>query len=352
MAPSVSILMPVYRAETTLAAAVDSVRRQTREDWELWLCDDASPDRCGALCEEFAAADGRIRVIHIPENHGPGPARNAALKEATGDYILMMDSDDVIDEDLLERALTALEEYGVQTAVFGMTEEFLAPDGTVTAKNPVTFPFTVCRTVDEVRETLIRLEARTLFGYNTNKLYRREVLIENGILSPGEPLYEDFFLNAAYAPHITSMVVLDTAPYHYLKRGSGLTAQFVPRYFPLSRRRVATVWEMYQNWDMATEEVRRLLGGIYTRYIFSALQRNCDPRMGLTRRERKAFLTGLYADPLFSDTVPYAAPEGRQMRLLHRLLNRRRTGLCLLAGRGLYVIKTRLPALFRRASHT
>lgn len=351
VSPVVSIVMPVYNAQKTLVAAVDSVRAQTAPDWELLLMDDASTDGSAALCDSLAAADARVRVCHLPQNIGAGPVRNRAFGLATGEYVMMMDADDTIDPTLLADALGALREQGVQTVVWGMTEEYLDAEGRVERSIRATAPAAVARTPQEVHEQLLRLESLTLFGYGTNKLYRRDILQQYGILSPNEPLYEDFFFNAAYAPHITSLAVLPTAPYHYYKWGRGLTAQFVPAYFELSARRVETMWSLCREWEMTGEEPRRLLGAIYVRYIFSALQRNCDPRAGMDHAARRAFLQGLYDRPLFVDLVPYAAPEGRAAAMLCRMLKGRHTAACLWLGRGIYWVKNRLPALFVRASH-
>lgn len=349
--PIVSIIIPLYNAEATLAAAVASVQAQTEPRWELLLIDDASSDGSAAVCDRLAAEDARIRVFHLPQNGGAGPARNGAIAEATGEYIFMMDADDTIDETLLETALAALREHGVQTVVWGLTEEYVRHDGTVAQTISVTAPETVARTPDEVHAALLGLEAHTLFGYGTNKLFRRDVLQTHGILSPNEPLYEDFFFNVAYAPHITSLCVLPTAPYHYYKRGQGLTARFVPRYFELSARRVETMWTLCREWGMTGDEPRRLLGNIYVRYIVSALQRNCDPRAGMDRAARRAFLKGLYDEPLFCALLPHAAPEGTAAAVLCRLLKGRHTALALAAGRVIYWVKSRLPDVFVRASH-
>ena len=350
-APTVSIIMPVYNAEATLEAAVGCVLAQTAGDWELWLMDDASADGSAAICDRLAAQDSRIFVHHMAQNGGAGPARNLAMTMAHGEYIMMMDSDDRVDPDLLERALDALREQGVQTVVWGLTEEYVNAAGEIDRSIPVLPPAMVCHTPNEVHAALLRLEGLTLLGYGTNKLYHRETLLQNEIFSPNEPLYEDFFFNAAYARHITSMAVLPFAPYHYMKWGRGLTAQFVPDYFALSTRRVETMMALCREWNMADDASRRLLGNIYVRYIFSALQRNCDPRMNMNHAARRAFLQTLYTQPLFGDTVPYAAPPGRAAALMCRLLQKRRTALCLALGRGIYWVKNRLPRLFVRASH-
>ena len=90
---SVSIIVPVYNAEKYLRQAIDSVKTQTFQDWELILVDDGSTDSSNAICHEYADADKRIRLIE-KENGGLSSARNAALDIAEGEYIFFLDADD------------------------------------------------------------------------------------------------------------------------------------------------------------------------------------------------------------------------------------------------------------------
>ena len=89
----ISIIVPIYNVEPYLHRCVDSLSKQSYEDFELILVDDGSPDNCGTLCEEYAAQDDRVRVIHKP-NGGLSDARNAGMEIAQGEYIAFVDSDD------------------------------------------------------------------------------------------------------------------------------------------------------------------------------------------------------------------------------------------------------------------
>ena len=91
--PLISVIVPVYKVEPYLRRCVESIQAQTYENLEIILVDDGSPDSCGAICDELAAQDSRIRVIH-KENGGLSSARNAALDIARGEYIGFVDSDD------------------------------------------------------------------------------------------------------------------------------------------------------------------------------------------------------------------------------------------------------------------
>lgn len=104
-AETISVIVPVYKVEEYLSACIDSILGQTHRDFQLILVDDGSPDRCGAICDEYAAKDSRIVVIH-QENAGVSAARNAGLDWVFGNsesqWINWVDSDDLISPVYLE----------------------------------------------------------------------------------------------------------------------------------------------------------------------------------------------------------------------------------------------------------
>ena len=93
--PEISVIVPVYKAEAYLHACIDSILSQTFSGFELILVDDGSPDNCGAICDDYAARDSRVRVIH-QENQGQAAARNRALAAAKGEWVCFVDSDDAV----------------------------------------------------------------------------------------------------------------------------------------------------------------------------------------------------------------------------------------------------------------
>ena len=114
--PTISVIVPVYKVEPYLNRCVDSILRQTYQDFELILVDDGSPDRCGEICDEYARQDGRVHVIH-KENGGLSDARNAGIDwvEANSDsqWLIFADSDDWVHPELLARLLDAATAFEV-----------------------------------------------------------------------------------------------------------------------------------------------------------------------------------------------------------------------------------------------
>lgn len=115
----VSIVVPVYDAEEYLNDCLDSIINQTYENLEIILVDDGSTDNSGKICDDYAARDSRIEVIHcIKDTKGPGKARNTGAKAATGEYLLFVDNDDWIDRKLVERTVDVAEKNDAEVVLF------------------------------------------------------------------------------------------------------------------------------------------------------------------------------------------------------------------------------------------
>lgn len=98
--PQVSIIIPVYNAESFIHRCVDSVLRQNNTEFELLLIDDGSKDKSGAICDEYAQKDPRVKVFH-KENGGVSTARNLGIDKSTGEWITFIDADDWVEPNFL-----------------------------------------------------------------------------------------------------------------------------------------------------------------------------------------------------------------------------------------------------------
>lgn len=114
-----SIIVPVYKVENYLSKCIDSILRQEFANFELILVDDGSPDRCGIICDEYAAKDSRIKVIH-QNNQGVSAARNSALNIASGTYLTFVDSDDWIDREMYKVMIQCAKETKADVVICGV----------------------------------------------------------------------------------------------------------------------------------------------------------------------------------------------------------------------------------------
>lgn len=103
--PLISVVVPVYNVAKYLKKSIESIVNQTYTNLEIILVDDGSKDESGEICEDYSLKDSRIIVIHKP-NGGLSDARNAGIKQAKGEYITFVDSDDTIDYDMIEFCMT------------------------------------------------------------------------------------------------------------------------------------------------------------------------------------------------------------------------------------------------------
>lgn len=160
---AVCVIVPVWGAEKTLHRCVDSILAQQVEGGVCCvLVDDGSPDRCGAICDEYAAKDSRVRVIH-QEDLGVSAARNAGLKAADGDYIVFLDSDDALRPGALQAALDAQRQAPGDFVLWHYTTDEACPD-------PVG-----PRADAAPRSALARLYLDCLIAMPWNKLYRADL---------------------------------------------------------------------------------------------------------------------------------------------------------------------------------
>ena len=108
------------------------------------------------------------------------------------------------------------------------------------------------------------------------------------------------------------------------------------------------LYEQAKSWGCDDRAVKALLANLYTRYIFSALSRNCDKRAHMSRSDRKRWLREVFADPLFGELIPFAAAQSRAVRVMTGLLQRRALHSSLAFGRLLYFVQTYLKTAFSK----
>ena len=215
----ISVIIPVYKVEPYLHNCIDSVLASTYRDLEVILVDDGSPDNCGAICDEYAAKDNRIIVIH-QANQGLSAARNAGLAKATGDYIAFVDSDDIVSPVMYEKMLWAMRVTNADMAAceYTRTENELDPVCAIT-KNEL-FEFNGVSDCLSVLTIAPSTRAYTWTFFTVwNKLYRKDKMVEFVAgLSPSE----DLLFNFQYALKMEKLVVVHRVLYYYRNNASSI----------------------------------------------------------------------------------------------------------------------------------
>ena len=181
MDKQISIIVPVYKVEKYLECCLDSLCRQSMANIEIILIDDASPDRCGEICDRYAANDARFRVIHQQKNKGLSAARNLGIRIASCDYLMFVDSDDWVADDFCKDAYQCAVQNNADLVMFNHQQ----------VRNRKILPVSPATAAEghKTREEAIDLLFTSVQNYSWNKLYRKELF--NGVLFPEEYNYQD-----------------------------------------------------------------------------------------------------------------------------------------------------------------
>ena len=220
MNPIVSIIIPIYNAERTLARCVDSILNQTYTDFELLLVDDGSTDTSGAICDGYAAKDSRVRVFH-QANSGVSASRNLALDQARGDYLQFLDSDDWITPDATSCLVRAMEGGPCDMVIsdfYRVVGERVSPKGDIEEDGILTR--------EEYAAHMMENPADFYYGVLWNKLYRRSIVEKHHLrMDPEISWCEDFMFNLEYIRYAEHFRAIQIPIYYYVKTKGSLASQ-------------------------------------------------------------------------------------------------------------------------------
>lgn len=212
--PLISVIIPIYKVEAYLPKCIDSALAQTYRNLEIILVDDGSPDNCGRICNEYAAKDSRIKVIHKP-NGGLSDARNVGMAASTGDYISFVDSDDWLPDDSIQYLYDLLTKHNAQLAIGGR-ERVNDADGRILHSD---FHGT------EHIKVMNKLEAmRSMFHdgcASWARLYKRDVHID--VSFPAGEINEDEAIVLYVLDNCDRVVQSNHIVYHYRCREESIT---------------------------------------------------------------------------------------------------------------------------------
>ena len=172
--PLISVIVPVYNVEQYLPSCLDSILGSTYTNWECLLVDDGSTDRSGIICDRYAASDARFRVFH-KENGGVSSARNKALENMNGEWLMFLDSDDEITASAMQNLLTAAMNSGSDMSMGNYVSVQSKRDDI----HSNTYPTPRTMSFEDVL-TLFFVYPRGRFqGYLTNRIMKASVVRDN-----------------------------------------------------------------------------------------------------------------------------------------------------------------------------
>lgn len=223
--PLVSVIVPVYKTEDTVAACLESITAQTEKNIEIIVVDDGSPDRTCEIVETYIEQDLRIILIHQP-NGGLGAARNAGIAKAKGEWLSFVDSDDVIEPDMLEAMLNEVHQ-DVKVINCQMVLDVIGKSGHIESTRVLPFPFkdellTGFRAFEYFSVLLLPVMNSTCC-----KLFHHSLFTEGKLSFPENHRFGEDMQVSAFAFLNSEQVVFVHKPlYHYCRRCTQLTTTF------------------------------------------------------------------------------------------------------------------------------
>ena len=218
----VSVIVPVYKAEKCLRKCVDSIINQSQRNIEILLINDGSPDNSGAIIDEYAKNDDRVKVIH-KKNGGVASARNAGLKVATGRYITFVDADDWVDLDFINSLLTAKEDADIIRSKFYYeygNGEFKIEDNN--------FEDGLLITQKDFKHHIYnKMIAGISFNAIWRTLYKKEIL-KDLLFNENLATAEDLIFSMEAYTNAKSFLYVALPLYHYFQSPQGLTGSGLP----------------------------------------------------------------------------------------------------------------------------
>lgn len=215
----VSVVIPVYNVKPYLERCVQSVLRQTYKELDIILVDDGSTDGSGELCDEIAGRDSRVRVIH-QENQGLSGARNTGIRQATGEYVIFMDSDD---EWLLDNGLEVLlrkDTIGIDLILFKNVD--IWKDGRRTCSRD--YDFDITDRISDAKAIFKHLVATQQFRMSACfLLVRKGLLVDNEIYFPIGYFSEDVYWSLNLWQHTNTVTIQNLYFYGYHHHGNSIS---------------------------------------------------------------------------------------------------------------------------------
>ena len=272
MTPLVSIIVPVYKVEPYLRRCLDSVVNQTYANLEIILVDDGSPDTCPQMCDEYAAKDNRIVVIH-KENGGLSDARNVGTLKASGDFLYYLDSDDELPLDAIGTMVSVLKENPNTEIIIGKMH---CPQNEALYSEQLFNSTRIFESNKDIRTHFFSTENRLPVNA-CNKLISRKILLENNLFFKKGIIHEDnlwMFLVAQIVKHV---VCINQYTYiRYINSGSITTA--------------SSDEEKNESWNIILAEIFNRIDSIYFKKQFlKYLQQFIDVYSHITNQQKKQF---------------------------------------------------------------
>ena len=285
--------MSVYNVARYVRQALDSVLAQTFKDFELLVIDDCSKDETWQILEEYATKDNRIRLIKQERNQGLSVSRNRAIAEAQGEYLLMLDGDDLFAADMAEKALKAAESNGADMVLW----DFCAFYKEEELQEKIKEPSSLASISVSDKVALLRRP-----GFAWVRLLRTSIIKQHGIVFPSGLTKQDIPVHWKLITSLDKIVILPERLSYYRQNPYNTT-----------NRKDCSVFSLAYVMDITGKQLKE--DGLYDRYRGEYLRSRLNLLQGMydqVKPDLKSEALSLIAERLDDDAKAYVLSNGNE----------------------------------------
>lgn len=316
----VSIIVPVYNAETYLNQCIKSILSQTYENIELILINDGSHDKSGLICEKYSAMDKRVTVIS-QKNQGPSVARNKGIEYSKGDFIQFVDADDKIDRTMIEKLMKA-NQKDVELVLCGY--KTISLTGENITKKVFSSNINGMLTFDEFMYFFSSFFNKKLINSPCNKLYNAKLIKKNKLNFPVDIHNgEDLIFNIEYIKCCKYIYIMKESLYYYNHTNNPLSLTKRYKSDFLNNRKLVfnKVKELIlNNHQKVNSANNKLLDQLFINYLLQVLSNLFHDHFELTKKSKKAELRKIVNDDWVQTNIRMSYATTYQDKIIALLL--------------------------------
>ena len=292
--PAISIIIPIYNAEKYIEKCIESVFAQTFTDYEIILVNDGSADNSADICKRYRDKDSRITYIE-KENGGAGSARNAGMKAAKGRYLAFPDADDSFLPDMYAELFTLADSGDYDMVFSGVNYYRQTGNGEPVYARTDNIEAVSFHSREECRRHIMDFfPTTTIFDVPWNKLYKRSIVVENGLCFPDIRRCQDATFNIDFFNCINSVAALDKAYYNYMEN----TVEDVQRKFPKDYINIVNYYYPHligilTDWGVYDGDIKQHYDTTYVLSVYHAADRYDNPLWELSKEEQREYISDI-----------------------------------------------------------
>lgn len=342
-----SIIVPVYNCQDYIERCIESVLKQGTKDIELIIIDDGSTDNSGLFLDEYAKENSLIKVIH-KKNEGVSAARNDALNIASGKYILFLDVDDFIDDNYIKEINKIIDKYPkIELINFAFYSDVEDMEFNNLSRDEIKYKEKYYKDKKSIKKDFVELWDNTMLYNIWNKVYVRKIIEENSIRFPKSNWGEDVDFNQKYLNVINNMYNSNKCFYHYIRERAGAaTKKYKENIFEIRKNEFKQFNEYFESWNIKKEKYYEFSCRRYIERVLGCIENVYCSNMKFIERYKE--IKTIIKDETTRETLKYAQPKSKKIKLMLIPIKLKLTLAAMLMGKTFNEVKTKHPELFNK----